>query len=735
MVNRKFLVGFLLVFFSAFILLSKVSLLSADNSVRVWVQFKPGQQASVENSLQSAGGTFHYTFEDLDAFVVTLPQQSLQGIAHNPNVVAIEDDVLRRLFDTRNPVKDAFVPENISISGGSISPQAEPWGIGAVQAQDAWATGQRGSGITVCIIDTGLYTAHEDFPSLLTGISQIAGESWFEDGFGHGTHVAGTIAAVNNGFGVVGVSPDVYLYIVKVFNNDGAWTFSSDLVDAINSCEANSANIISMSLGGDLKNRFEQVAFDNLYANGILHVAAAGNDGNTRKSYPASYDSVISVAAVDSYLDRASFSQQNGQVELAAPGVGVLSTVPFIDENSITVGATTYFGNHIEFSGRSSSVIGSLVDGGLCDSVDSSWSNQVVLCERGIISFNDKVQNAETGGASATVIYNNDPGNFFGTLGAGNSSGIPAISLSQADGLALVTAANSSSGVSGTVVSSFSKPASGYEAWNGTSMATPHVSAVAALLWGSDTSLSNVDIRDAMGASALDLGTSGRDNAFGYGLVQAKAALDLLSGSVDNPPTVNITSPLDGATVSGQTVTISVGASDDNGVVQVDFYADGTLLGSDSSASYGWVWDSTTVSDGNHTLKATAIDTDAQSRSNSVSVLVDNIPDPPATNMHVASIAMSLNAKGPNTNAIATVTVVDVNDNVGGAVVFGHWEEGLTSDSDSGVTDGNGSVSLKSDKVRNANGTFTFHVDDITKDGWTYEPVANIEISDSITVP
>jgi len=110
-----------------------------------------------------------------------------------------------------------------------------------------------------------------------------------------------------------------------------------------------------------------------------------------------------------------------------------------------------------------------------------------------------------------------------------------------------------------------------------------------------------------------------------------------------------------------------------------------------------------------------------------------------ATNvMHVASIDMSVTTKtaGRNifTSGIAKVTVVDANDvPVEGVTVYGHWSE-LTSDSDSGITNASGEVMLTSDSVKNGSGTFTFTIDDITKDGWTYEPSANIETSDSISV-
>ncbi len=282
---------------------------------------------------------------------------------------------------------------------------------------------------------------------------------------------------------------------------------------------------MNMSLGGTQKSRFEDRAFEDAFNAGVLSVAAAGNDGNTRHSYPASYDSVISVAAIDSNQQVASFSQQTSQVELAAPGVGVLSTVPYIGDHSVTVNGTTFTGGAIEFAAQSSGVSGNLVNGGLCDSV-GNWSGAVVLCERGGVAFNDKVQNAQSGGAAAAIIYNNVAGGFSGTLGAGNTSNIPAISLSQADGQALVA---NHLGASGTVVNLVTA-GSGYDLYDGTSMATPHVAGVAALIWSHYPNRTNQDVRNALTQTAQDLGPAGRDNAYGFGLVRAAAAEAVLAG-------------------------------------------------------------------------------------------------------------------------------------------------------------------------------------------------------------
>jgi serine protease len=282
-----------------------------------------------------------------------------------------------------------------------------------------------------------------------------------------------------------------------------------------------------MSLGGSLSSTTENNAFQDAWNAGVLSIAAAGNDGSTRKSYPASYASVVSVAAVDSSKVVASFSQKNDAVELAAPGVGILSTVPFAAVD-VTVDGAQYLGSNIDGSARVNAT-GALVDGGLCKA-SGSWTGKVVLCQRGDISFADKVNFVKAGGGIAAVIYNNVSGGFAGTLNA--TSTIPAISIAMEDGQYLVA---SKLGVSGTVHNA-TGVGSGYEAWDGTSMATPHVSGVAALVWSNFTSKTNADIRSALQQSAEDLGSAGKDNSYGYGLVRAKAAFDLLSGSAPPPP-------------------------------------------------------------------------------------------------------------------------------------------------------------------------------------------------------
>ncbi len=540
------------------------------DTVRVWVSYRDGGKSEVYKVLSSSSTKIHYDFPELGAYVVSLPAAALNGILNNPWVIEVEEDAERYPISAMEGHVTEAALDVVDALGQTV-----PYGIDMVQARDVWDVDRNGAvdtgaptgaNRTLCIIDSGYYQDHEDLPNATKGgYSQVDADStkWSTDGFGHGSHVGGTIAAENNGFGVVGVTPGtVDLYIVKFFADDGYATYASNLVDALNRCQAAGANVVSMSLGGSKLVRTERTAFATAYTAGVLSIAAAGNDGTSALSYPASYDSVMSVAAIDSSKVVADFSQYNSQVEIAAPGVAVLSTLPYLETNRATVDGVDYAGGHIEFSARGTAS-GALVDGGLCATA-GSWSGKVVLCQRGDISFYDKVINVQSGGGAAAIIYNNVPGDFLGTLGEGYSSSIIGISLSQESGQYLVA---NKLGRTATVFSQVAQPASGYEAWDGTSMATPHVSAVAALVWSWNPSLTNAQIRNALTATAQDLGTVGRDVYYGYGLVQARAALEYLgydgggtTPPVNTAPTLTITSPANGTSFA-EGVAISFAAT------------------------------------------------------------------------------------------------------------------------------------------------------------------------------
>ena len=421
--------------------------------------------------------------------------------------------------------------------------QTKPWGITKVQADNAiFKTTPASGNVMVCIIDSGYQRLHVDLPDTnVTGTQNAGSGNWYEDSCGHGSHVAGTIAALDNGTGVVGVNGDgtLPIHIQKVF--DGAscgWSYASDLAAAVDNCTAAAAAqgkraVFSMSLGGGTPTATEQASFDRAVAAGHLMVAAAGNAGDTSVSYPAGYSNVMSVAAVDNANRVASFSQQNADVEIAAPGVDVLSTVPTRTQQ-VLVGGTAIPGL-AAIGAAAATAEGGLVDGGLCGST-GAWTGKLVLCTRdGTITFATKATNVVNGGGVGIIFVNNSTATLAPDYG-GVTRPIPAIGITSTDGSAL----RAYLGQVATLVNQTGN-GDGYDLYSGTSMATPHVSGVAALIWSRLSDRSAAQVRQALTSSALDLGTAGRDAAFGFGLVQAKAAYDALAAMtpgapVDPPP-------------------------------------------------------------------------------------------------------------------------------------------------------------------------------------------------------
>jgi subtilisin family serine protease len=439
----------------------------------------------------------------------------VKGLLNNPHIKLIEEDQLRKAFNFSDDV------------GNPMVQQVTPYAI--KQSQAAQLALQ--PGMKVCVIDSGLDMSSGDFlEDRITGDNDSGTGNWFEAGGEHGTHVAGTIAAADNGFGVVGMAPGVPLHIVKVFNAAG-WAYSSDLAYAANKCSGAGANIISMSLGGGGANSTEENAFKNFTANGGLVVAAAGNDGNSVRSYPAGYSSVMMIGANDNNNNIADFSQfpscSSGKgknatndeticVEVTAGGVNTLSTFPagLASAAGLTANGTSYETSAMENYGSVNS--GATYFMGTAEAVDNNASGKVCVIDRGVISFHDKVSNCESSGGIGAVIINNEPGVLYGTLGDAttNTTSIPAVGAAQEDRSALMAATSMDISVT----------SSDYGFLSGTSMATPAVSGVAALVWSNHPTCTGSQIRQVLKDTALDAGAAGKDVYFGYGIVQAADA-------------------------------------------------------------------------------------------------------------------------------------------------------------------------------------------------------------------
>jgi subtilisin family serine protease len=199
-----------------------------------------------------------------------------------------------------------------------------PWGVKRLNAAAAWDYGA-GKGVKVAIIDTGMDFNHPDLaPHYKGGYNAIISTASPLDDHGHGTHVSGTIGAIKDLAGVVGVAPEADLYAVKVLDKNGSGQYSW-IVDGIDWAIANHMQVINMSLGGGSGTEALKQVMIKAEQAGVTVVCAAGNDSGP-VNYPAKYPQAIAVSASDNADKIASFSSRGAEILVIAPGVNIYST-------------------------------------------------------------------------------------------------------------------------------------------------------------------------------------------------------------------------------------------------------------------------------------------------------------------------------------------------------------------------------------------------------------------------
>jgi len=452
-------------------------------------------------------------FKRANAISMRIRASEVHMLEQDPDVTYVEEDI--KMY----PLSEEY-----------------PWGVNLVNGNSADSIPSPKSGencFKICVVDTGVRVEHPDIP-FSRGDGKIEGrdfrlpygQTWYNPSpsANHGTHVTGTIiAAGNNNIGVAGVisrSDNFCMMHARVFgDNISAGQYVSVIDGAVEWCADGGARVINMSLGFTQDLRASQEIYKQLTREGILVIAAAGNQGKSTYEFPASYSDVISVAAIDKNFKWASFSQHNDQVDITAPGKDIVSTVAGI---GVTDQKGNKFGGDLMVYSVSStrSIPGGLVDCGLGTSRCFGAEGNICLIERGEIPFVDKVRNCQTGGGIGVIVYNNNENALVGSLG-GEDHGlrIPAITVSMANGQLLKSAAS-------RVAIEFNFPAVTKK--SGTSMAAPHVTGVASRIWAAKPSCSNLQVREALERTAVDLGITGRDDYYGHGLVQAGPAYNYL---------------------------------------------------------------------------------------------------------------------------------------------------------------------------------------------------------------
>lgn len=431
-------------------------------------------------------------------------------------------------------------------------------GLQLVQAPDVWDANRdavldpgapTGTGIKVCVVGDGIDLRHPELKAAYLG-----GRDFVEDdddpsdstngawGQGVGTSMAGVLAAQFGSAGavdprdarmdpegVVGVAPGVGLLVARVLDTQGRGS-TADVIAGVQWCKFQGARVVVIGFGSPIPNTVEEQAFASLAEQGVLFIAAAGSGGNDSPLvYPAGYASVLAVGAVGMDRRLAPFSSTGSGLSLVAPGVDILTTGTVAGRDAVqelSVAGQSYDASPITFGARGA-YTGPLVNCGLGDSVSSCQGGTcegfVALIGRGTPSLAEAVGNVRAQGARAVILAHDAADGSTGdyTLGEPSPGWPPAVSVSQASGQELRSRTGNSATVSVTAVD--------YTYKSNTAVAAAHAAGVAALVWSARPSLTPAEVRQLLENSAMDLGAPGRDTQFGYGLVRARSALDLLN--------------------------------------------------------------------------------------------------------------------------------------------------------------------------------------------------------------
>jgi serine protease len=490
-------------------------------------------------------------FRLVNGFAAELTAQEVAELRRSPRVLFVEPDPIRYASSLG---ADTQVRNRTG--------QTVPYGVNLVKAGDVWQVAS-GATIKIGVLDTGIDGSHPDLKHFYRGGRDfVQNDDDPSDPHGHGTHVAGTIAAANNDIGVVGVAPNVELYGLRVLNAQGSGR-TSDVIRAVDWAVQNKLHVLNLSLGSSDSSVLEEQAFQRATDAGLLVFAASGNcyssctesPGGVKDGidYPGGYPTVISVGAIDSASRVASFSQRGSGLKVVAPGVAVLSTyrTGVADISDVTFADKTFVEADRFTNAPLGEFSGPFVPSGLGrpQDMNSAVNGRIAVIQRGQISFAEKVRNAMAAGAKAVVIYNNlaegerdSEGRVGGPINGvlcldyvqsvckdAPFDYVLAVGVSKEDGQRILATS------SNLTVST--RP-DDYSTQQGTSMATPHAAGVAALVWSVNPNATAAQVRDAILTTTVDLGAAGFDTTFGHGLVDAIAAAKKLAPErfVSSPP-------------------------------------------------------------------------------------------------------------------------------------------------------------------------------------------------------
>ena len=311
------------------------------------IKFKPDSPASAKAAVMArVGGELSEGVPALGVELVTVPalrdrtgvsaaESVLNTLNSDPSVEYAEPNYIYTLVDESKPsgsaiTKRAYLPMTMNIT---LFIPNDPWRSSQyawdrISAYDGWNLTRGSSSVVIAVVDTGVQLSHPDLAAkLVPGYDFVENDADPSDGHGHGTHVAGTTAAItNNAVGVSGTCPECRVMPVRVLNNSGNGTLTG-VANGIIYAANNGAQVINLSLGGSGNSTLES-AVNYAWGKGSLLACAAGNDStdDTTYAFPGAYAQCLAVASTDSVDDISWFSNYGTWVDIAAPGSSIYST-------------------------------------------------------------------------------------------------------------------------------------------------------------------------------------------------------------------------------------------------------------------------------------------------------------------------------------------------------------------------------------------------------------------------
>ncbi|MCU1272925.1 MAG: putative alkaline serine protease (subtilase family protein) [Bryobacterales bacterium] len=571
----------------------------------------------VQQLLALFGGKRHHKIDAIGVSVVELPEAAVDRA-----IEALSNSGMFTFVERDHVAHSAATPNDPDF--------ATQWHLAKIQAASAWSITQGAASVPIAIIDSGIDLTHADLASkVIPGWNFLTGTSNVADTGGHGTAVSGTAAAATNNLtGVAGVAWANTIMPLVVLNSSNYASYS-DIASAINYAADHGTRIISISIGGPTSSSTLQSAVDYAWNKGAVIFAAAMNNSSSAPSYPAACNHALAISATEPDDTLASFSNYGNWIKLSAPGDSIMTTekgggywscwgTSFATPIAAAVGALALSVN----PQLSASALVSLLENNSDDLGTRGFDNyygwgrvnayKAVLAAKALLStdMTPPAVNISAPGPGQTV-----SGAIFVQGTATDNVGVNKIEL-DVDGIAIATA----------TASPFS------------------------FSWNSSTA--------ANGSHSVVVKASDAANNVG----SVSVSLNVSNSVADTtPPTVSITAPVSTASVSG-TISVQGSASDNVGVTKVELDIDGVAVATVTASPFSFSWNSTTKTNGLHSLTVQVYDAANNAGSASVSVSVNNPMPIGDTTPPVATITQPVN--GSSVSRMISLAV-SANDNVG----------------------------------------------------------------------